>query len=93
MYLITAANDDFEAPNPPTIVFPPGSALSSQMCVSYQIINDVFKEYDEMFTIIVAPEHNFDIIEGPSEISVTIRDDMDCESQTWIYSAIRYIVM
>ena len=41
-----------------------------------------------MFTIIVAPEHNFDIIDGPSEISVTIRDDMDCESQLWSYSAL-----
>ena len=80
MYLITAANDDFEAPNPPTIVFPLGSELSTQMCAQYQIIDDEFKEYDENFTIVVTPEHNFDIIEGPSEISVTILDDMDCES-------------
>ena len=79
--LTIAANDDFEAPSSPTIVFPPEFALSTQICVQYQIIDDEFKEYDENFTIVVVPEHDFDIIEGPSGISVTIIDDMDCESQ------------
>ena len=81
MYLTIAANDDFEAPNSPTIVFPIGTPLLTEICVQYQIVDDEFKEYDETFTIVVTPEHNFDIIVGPSEISVTIIDDMDGGSQ------------
>ena len=52
----------------------------SQACLEYQIIGDDFQELDEIFTITVVAENRFDIIEGPSDISVTIENDQDCES-------------
>ena len=63
-----------------TITFPPDSAVLSQRCLQYQIIGDDFLEADETFIITVVAENRFDIIEGPSNISIAILNDQDCES-------------
>ena len=93
MCLATTANNDFEAPSIPTITFPPDSVILTEMCVQYQIVNDVYKEFNETLTITVVPEHSFDNIDGPSEVSVTIIDDMDCKSQIQSCSSTQFIIM
>ena len=73
----TAATDDVEPPTSQTITFPPGTPELTQMCSMYQIIDDLYKEFNETFTIFVYAENRFDIIEGLSQIVVTIIDDQD----------------
>ena len=73
----TAATGDVEPPTSQTITFPSGTPELTQMCSVYQIIDDVYKEFNETFTIFVNVENRFDIIEGLSQIFVTIIDDQD----------------
>ena len=70
---------DFAPQNPLTIPYPSGSVLLNERCLPHHIVGDDIKEVDEIFTINVVAENIFDFISGPSNISVTIENDQDCE--------------
>ena len=57
------------------VVFSSDSAVNDMQCQEYVILGDDITELDKEFVVSVNQINNFDMISGPSTVSVTILDD------------------
>ena len=77
-----ADSEDFTPSDPQMITFPSTAIVTDTMCVDYDIVGDDYREVDDTLTIDLAAENPVDVINGASQVSVTILDDGDGEFMT-----------
>ena len=59
------------------VIFPPSSLVGDTLCNQYTINGDSIKEEDEVFVVSIIGLKSVDMINGRSEVSITIRNDGD----------------
>ena len=79
VYSYVADSEDFTPSDPQIITFPSTAIVTDMMCVDYDVVGDDYREVDDTLTIDLAAENPVDVINGASQVSVTILDDGDGE--------------
>ena len=79
--ILIAAKHDFSPQSTQTVTFPPGSSVGNTACAEYTIIDDDLKEEKEEFRVSVTAVNSLDVIDGGSEVTLSIVDDGDGENE------------